>query len=432
MNYIIIGLLVVILILVIISLAVKTKKTDSDQITDSIRKEIGIQFKDQQEDIATLVGALNRSSQESLSALGTMLKDSQTAAATTQEKQLKASNDSMIQSLDQFQKRIESFESSQKEDFERIRISMSDGMKDMRDENSKKLDEIKGTVDEKLQTTLERRISESFKTVSDQLEQVYKSMGEMQNLATDVGGLKKVLSGVKTRGILGEVQLGAILEEILAPEQYETNVATVPDSSERVEYAIKLPGSDSTVYLPIDSKFPGERYGQLLQAQESGNKDEIEAAYKNLETVIKQEADDIHSKYISVPSTTNFGIMFLPFEGLYAEVVNRGLVEVLQREYQVNICGPSTMAAYLNSLQMGFRTLAIQERSNEVWQVLGAVKTEFDNFEDVLASMQKHLRLTSDDLEKLSGTRTRAIKRKLREIETLDSNEAKAILELED
>lgn len=306
---------------------------------------------------------------------------------------------------------------------EEMRRSVSEGLEAVRSETDRKLAEIKGTVDEKLQTTLEKRISESFKSVSEQLEQVYKGLGEMQTLANDVGGLKKVLSGVKTRGILGEVQLGAILEEILAPGQYDTNVATVPGSRDIVEFAVKLPGSgsDSVVYLPIDSKFPGERYAQLKDAQESGDKSAIEAAYKALEYVIKQEAKDIHDKYIAPPYTTNFGIMFLPFEGLYSEVVNRGLVEELQRSFMINIAGPSTMAALLNSLQMGFKTLAIQKRSNEVWEVLAAVKTEFETFEGALNKMKTHLNQTSDDLEKLIGTRTRAMQRKLKGIQTLEN-----------
>ena len=305
------------------------------------------------------------------------------------------------------------------EQLEKVQEGMERDMAALREENAKKLEEIRGTVDEKLQDTLEKRISESFKTVSDQLEQVYKGLGEMQTLAGDVGGLKKVLSGVKTRGILGEVQLGAILEEILSPEQYETNVATVPGSRERVEFAVRLPARDGTVYLPIDAKFPGDTYEQLLTARESGDKARLEQAGKALENVLRAEAKDIRDKYVQPPATTNFGILFLPFEGLYAEVVNRGLLERLQREYRISVAGPSTMAALLNSLQMGFRTLAIQKRSGEVWQVLGSVKTEFDKFEASLLAMKKHLDSTSLDLDDLMGTRTRSIQRKLREIQTL-------------
>ena len=307
---------------------------------------------------------------------------------------------------------------------EEMRRTLNEGLEAVRSETDRKLAEIKGTVDEKLQTTLEKRITESFKSVSEQLEQVYKGLGEMQSLASDVGGLKKVLAGVKTRGILGEVQLAAILEEILTTAQYDTNVATVPGSSERVEFAVRLPGGEegSVVYLPIDSKFPGERYAQLRDAQDAGDKDQIEAAYKALETVIRLEAKDIHEKYVAPPYTTNFAIMFLPFEGLYSEVVNRGLVEELQRKWQINIAGPSTMAALLNSLQMGFRTLAIQKRSNEVWQVLASVKTEFETFEGALNKMKTHLNQTSDDLEKLIGTRTRAMQRKLRQVQTFEDD----------
>ncbi len=313
-----------------------------------------------------------------------------------------------------------------------VRRTLTDGMEKLRGENSAKLDEIRHTVDEQLQDALQKRVSESFKTVSDQLEQVYKGLGEMQTLAADVGGLKQVLSGVKTRGILGEIQLGAILEEILAPEQYETNVATIPNSAQRVEFAVKLPGADGRpVWLPIDSKFPGDTYAHLQDACAAGDVQAIADARRALEQVIRAEAKDIRQKYVEPPYTTNFGILFLPFEGLYAEVVNAGLVETLQREYQVNVAGPSTMAALLNSLQMGFRTLAIQKRSNEVWQVLGAVKTEFGKFEDGLGKMQTRLRQTDEELDRLIGTRTRAINRKLKSVQSLDDASAAALLELD-
>ena len=253
----------------------------------------------------------------------------------------------------------------------------------------------------------------------------------MQNLAADVGGLKQVLSGVKTRGILGEVQLGAILEEILAPGQYAENVATVPGSANRVEYAVRLPGQNGPVWMPIDAKFPGDTYARLQDAQASGDPAAVAAARRQLETVVRQEAKDIHDKYIEVPHTTAFGILFLPFEGLYAEVVNSGLPETLQREYQINVAGPSTMAALLNALQMGFKTLAIQKRSGEVWQILGAVKTEFEKFGAGLQSMQRHLNQTGSDLEELIGTRSRAIARKLESVQELDPAEAAGLLGLE-
>lgn len=316
---------------------------------------------------------------------------------------------------------------------EQLRRAMVESMTALQAENTRKLDEIRHTVDEQLQDALQKRVTESFKAVNQQLEQVYKGLGEMQSLAADVGGLKQVLSGVKTRGILGEIQLGAILEEILAPEQYDTNVATIPGSTQRVEYAIRMPGADGgSVWLPIDSKFPGDTYAHLQDAYASGDAQAVEDARHALELVLRSEARDIREKYVEPPYTTAFGILFLPFEGLYAEVVNAGLLEVLQRDYQVNVAGPSTMAALLNSLQMGFKTLAIQKRSGEVWQLLGAVKTEFDKFGQGLAKMQQRLRQTDEELDQLIGVRSRAISRKLRSVQSLDEASASALLEIDD
>ena len=316
---------------------------------------------------------------------------------------------------------------------EQLRRTMDENMKALQAENTRKLDEIRHTVDEQLQDALQKRVTESFKAVNQQLEQVYKGLGEMQSLAADVGGLKQVLSGVKTRGILGEIQLGAILEEILAPEQYDTNVATIPGSTQRVEYAIRMPGADGgSVWLPIDSKFPGDTYAHLQDAYASGDAQAVEDARHALELVLRSEARDIREKYVEPPYTTAFGILFLPFEGLYAEVVNAGLLEVLQRDYQVNVAGPSTMAALLNSLQMGFKTLAIQKRSGEVWQLLGAVKTEFDKFGQGLAKMQQRLRQTDEELDQLIGVRSRAISRKLRSVQSLDEASASTLLEIDD
>ena len=292
--------------------------------------------------------------------------------------------------------------------------------------------EIRDTVDEKLQKTLEDKIGQSFKLVSDRLEQVYKGLGEMQNLASGVGDLKRVLSNVKTRGILGELQLKAILEQILSPEQYEENVATKPQSKERVEFAVKLPGDEEgPVYLPIDAKFPQEPYARLLEAYEDGQGDEIEEAYKVLERSIKNSAKEISEKYIEPPYTTDFAILFLPVEGLYAEVVRRGLTEVLQREYKINIAGPTTMAALLNSLHMGFKTLAIQRRSSEVWSVLGAVKTEFGKFGSVLTQAQNRINQANTELDRLIGVRTRSIERRLNNIAKLDEDSSDEILELD-
>ncbi len=308
-----------------------------------------------------------------------------------------------------------------------LRESLDRRFQSLEEKNEKKLSEMKQVVDEKLQTTLEERISRSFKEVSERLEQVYKGLGEMQTLATGVGDLKKVLSGVKTRGILGEIQLGAILEQMLSPEQYEKNTVTVKGTSNPVEYAVRLPGANDgeRVLLPIDSKFPSDAYVKLCDAYDGGNTDEIQAAQAELVQRIKGFAKDIHTKYISPPDTTEFAIMFLPTEGLYAEVVRLGLVEVLQADWRITVAGPTTMAALLNSLQMGFRTLAIQKRSGEVWKVLGEVKTEFSKFEEVLVTTQKRLDMAYRDLDKLVTTRTRAIQRKLRDVEALpDSDES--------
>ena len=316
---------------------------------------------------------------------------------------------------------------------EAIRGTMEKKLTDLTADNNRQLAEMRQTVDEKLQKTLEDRISQSFKLVSERLEQVYKGLGEMQNLAAGVGDLKKVLSNVKTRGILGEVQLSAILEQILAPEQYEENVRTRSTGSERVEFAVKLPGDgDSVVWLPIDAKFPGDAYAALVDAYDSGDAAAVDAAAKNLERIIKSEARDIHEKYVEPPYTTDFAIMFLPFEGLYAEVVRRGLLEVLQRDYKINIAGPTTMAALLNSLQMGFKTLAIQKHSSEVWDVLGAVKTEFDKFGTVLEATQARINQANAELDKLIGTRTRSIQRKLRGVTSLGDREAAQMLALAD
>lgn len=361
--------------------------------------------------------------QGTLNLFGETLSRSQRDSAETQDKRLFELNNRFSQMAVENEQKLEN-----------IRTTMEKKIGDLTEDNSRQLEKMRETVDEKLQKTLEDRISQSFKLVSERLEQVYKGLGEMQNLAAGVGDLKKVLSNVKTRGILGEVQLGAILEQILSPDQYETDVKTRPGSTERVEFAVKLPGDDDggPVWLPIDAKFPGDAYARLNDAYETGDKALIDAAYKNLEKVIKSEAKDIKTKYVEPPYTTDFAIMFLPFEGLYAEVVRHGLIEVLQKEYKVNIAGPTTMAALLNSLQMGFRTLAIQKHSSEVWEVLGAVKTEFNNFGNVLEKARSRIKQADDELEKLIGTRTNAIIRKLRSVEAIDSSEAESVLELPD
>lgn len=333
-------------------------------------------------------------------------------------------------SLGQMENRLKTFETSSEQKLENIRGTVKSSLEAMQKDNNEKLDKMRQTVDDKLQTTLENKMTQSFRLVNERLEQVYKGLGEMQNLAAGVGDLKKVLSNVKTRGILGELQLGAILREILSPEQYEENIATVHGSRNVVEFAVKLPGEDGeTVYLPIDSKFPSDAYRDLLDAYDQGNSEAVDAAAKVLLTRLKTFAKDIHDKYIDPPYTTEFGIMFLPFEGLYAEAVNRGMVEELQRLYHVNIAGPSTMAALLNSLQMGFKTFAIQKRTGEVWKVLGAVKTEFGKFEKVLQNTQKRLEQANTELDTLVGVRTRAIQKQLSQVEKMEESSARYILE---
>ena len=303
---------------------------------------------------------------------------------------------------------------------DQMRRSLTESLDRMQGASQQQLETIRKTVDEKLQQTLERKLNESFRQVSQQLEQVYKGLGEMQSLASGVGDLKKVLSNVKTRGVLGEIQLGAILEQLLTPEQYATNVATKKGSAANVEYAIRLPGSDGAPeWLPIDAKFPLDAYEQVLKAYDTADAAQVESAVKQLKARVKSFANDVQSKYIDPPNTTDFAILFIPVEGLYAELVRAGMVEELQRDYKVTLAGPTTMSALLNSLQMGFRTLAIQKRSGEVWKVLGAVKTAFENFATVLESTQNRLNQANAELDKLVGVRTRQIQRTLKNVESL-------------
>ena len=303
---------------------------------------------------------------------------------------------------------------------DQMRRRLTESLDRMQGASQQQLETIRKTVDEKLQQTLERKLNESFRQVSQQLEQVYKGLGEMQSLASGVGDLKKVLSNVKTRGVLGELQLGAILEQLLTPEQYATNVATKKGSAANVEYAIRLPGSDGApVWLPIDAKFPLDAYEQVLKAYDTADAAQVESAVKQLKARVKSFANDVQSKYIDPPNTTDFAILFIPVEGLYAELVRAGMVEELQRDYKVTLAGPTTMSALLNSLQMGFRTLAIQKRSGEVWKVLGAVKTAFENFATVLESTQNRLNQANAELDKLVGVRTRQIQRTLKNVEFL-------------
>lgn len=326
------------------------------------------------------------------------------------------------------EQRFKTFALENAQRMEQIRRSVERQLADIREDNGKKLDEMRSIVDEKLQKTLEDKLSRSFALVSERLEQVYKGLGEMQTLASGVGDLSKVLSNVKTRGILGEIQLGAILGEMMAPEQYEVNAKVKQATNERVEFAIKLPADDGTVLLPIDSKFPADAYTNLMDAYEQGNADAVKAAQAVLKGRIKEFAADIAKKYINPPYTTEFAVMFLPTEGLYAEVLRLNLMEPIQREYRVSIAGPSTMAALLNSLQMGFKSVAIQKRSGEVWKVLGAVKTEFASFEKTLAKTRDRLRLADEELGRLIGARTHKINRSLERVTALPAEDGVAQL----
>lgn len=307
---------------------------------------------------------------------------------------------------------------------EQLRQSVQQGLSDIRQSNDRQLTEMRRTVDEKLTQSLDKRLNDSFAQVSQRLEQVYKGLGEMQTLATGVGDLKKVLTGVKTRGNWGEMQLSALMQQLMAPSQYDENVAVVPHSAERVEFALRLPGKDGEItYLPIDSKFPQEDYLRLTEASQQMDKEAVEAARKALTQRIRTEAKRISSKYIAPPHTTDFAIMFLPVEGLYAEVVQTaGLMEAVQAEYRVVVAGPSTFSALLNALQMGFRTLAIEQRSGEVWKLLGAVKSDFGKFSEVLEKTQQRLRQASESID-TAFTRTRSIQKRLSAVETLEVGE---------
>ena len=343
--------------------------------------------------------------QGSVKRLGEMISQNQRESADMQSRRLAELGRQLADTSMSIEQRLEN-----------IRISMENKVTAMTEENNRQLTEMRNTVDEKLQKTLEDRIGRSSRQVSERLEQVTRGLGEMQNLAAGVGDLKKVLSNVKTRGILGEIQLGAILEQILAPGQYEENVA-VKGGNERVEFAVKFPGEgDAPVYLPIDSKFPADAYMNLQTAYDTGDRQLIKATTDNLRNAVLKAARDIRIKYIAPPRTTEFAIMFLPFEGLYAEVLRLGLVDTLQRDYRINIAGPTTMSAMLNSFQMGFRSIALQKQSGQVWDTLAKVRNEFDKFGDVLIKTQSRMEQTQRDLEALVGVRTRGIQRALKDV----------------
>ncbi len=394
----------------IVIVRIRSAEDDLGRI-DDIRRDISTEFRSSRSENMQQNQAMSSSLNQNIS-----------SSFAREDARLAGMQDLIDDRLRAMDKRISDSSLHSEVKLESMRDSMEKRLQAIRDDSSRQLDEIRNTVDEKLQKTLEDKIGQSFRLVSERLEQVYRSLGEVQSLSEGVGDLKKVLSNVKTRGIFGELQLGAILSEILSTEQYDTNVVTRPGSGDPVEYAVKFPGEGGeTVYLPIDSKFPMDAYQQLMDAYDSGDKAAIDAAGSYLETRIKQEGRKIRDKYISPPHTTDFAVMFFPVEGLYAEAVRRGLVDILQQSYRVSIAGPTTMAALLNSLQMGFRTLAIQKRSGEVWKVLGEVRNEFDTFGAVLESAQGRIMKVNEDLDKLIGVRTRQIQRRLKDVSTLPS-----------
>ncbi|MCI5628532.1 MAG: DNA recombination protein RmuC [Clostridiales bacterium] len=434
-------LLVIVIVLLIINIFINTRKEEvnmgkiSENIEnkfDNMQKSFREEFytnreesrrneQDNRQEIKVSIDSMTSSISRHIMNLSTLQQNQFDINSKNLENTLNSFNENMIKSLDNLSQ-------LQNEKLSQLKETTEEKFTELTKSTEENLEKMRVTVDEKLQSTLEKRLGESFKMVNDRLEQVYKGLGEMQTLANGVGDLKKVLSNVKTRGVLGEIQLERILEQFLAQEQYDKNVITKKGSRETVEFAIKLPGKDElkeTIYLPIDAKFPLDIYNKLVDAYEEGNQNNIDITSKELEKFIRKSAKDIRDKYIDPPNTTEFGILFLPTEGLYAEVIKRQqLVEDLQRNYKINITGPTTLIALLNSLQMGFKTLAIERHSSEVWKVLGAVKTEFSKFETVLNAAQTKLNQASSEIDKLVGTRTRQINRKLESVEKLSHNKA--------
>lgn len=392
-----------------------------DKNVERIDKTIKNEFLNNRTELTTNSKSTREELTGSIKSLSDSIDKRNFESAQAQNKSLESLSSKIAELTEKNEKRLEQVKEAVEKKLEGIQKS-----------NEDKLEKMRATVDEKLHATLERRLGESFKLVSDRLEQVHKGLGEMQNLASGVGDLKKVLTNVKTRGVWGEVQLGSLLEQILNPDQYETNVATKPRSNERVEYAIKLPGPEDSkkpVWLPIDAKFPQEDYQKLVEAYEKADLALVDEASKQLEARIKSEAKSIRDKYINPPNTTDFGILFLPYESLYAEVARRpGLCEMLQRQFRVIVTSPLTLGALLNSLQMGFRTLAIQKRSGEVWAILGAVKTEFGRFGDILEKTQKKLTEASNTIED-AAKKSRTIERKLKNVQELPVPETTLLLE---
>lgn len=407
-GFIITGLFIMMIIIAVLAVVIFVKLCGrggyGGDLT-ALRRELREEIKRSRQETIETVGSSVRN-------LSDILSQNQREAVNVQSRRLSDLNRQLADTSMGIEQRLEN-----------IRISMENKVSVMIEENNRQLTEMRNTVDEKLQKTLEDRIGRSFMQVSERLEQVTKGLGEMQTLAAGVGDLKKVLSNVKTRGIVGEIQLGAILAQILSPDQYDENVA-VKGGSERVEYAVRFPGDGMRpVYLPIDSKFPADAYIRLTDAYDTGNRDMIKAASDALRNAVIKAARDIRTKYIQPPETTEFAIMFLPFEGLYAEVLRLGIVETLQRDYHINVAGPTTMAAMLNSFQMGFRSIALQKRSGEVWDTLSKVRDEFSKFGGVLEKTQLKMTQAQKELDELVGVRTRQIQRALKNVSETENTE---------
>ncbi|SGZ63870.1 DNA recombination protein RmuC [Bathymodiolus thermophilus thioautotrophic gill symbiont] len=423
-------MLVVLVVLVVSLLRKKEATADIDAPIKALEEAFKNELKINREEINTIAKENRKELNDSIQVLEKSLTETVDKKFNQQQEKQKQLNQEagiiIKEKFSDFNQQQTQFNQQATDNIKHIEKTVSTQLTNIREENSKKLEQMRQTVDEKLQSTLEKRLGESFKQVSERLEQVHIGLGEMKSVANDVGDLKKVLSNVKTRGTLGEYQLGAILEQMLSPEQYACNVATKKGSQANVEFAIKLPGKgDGEVWIPIDAKYPREDYERLIDAYELGDKIKIEAFQKKVLKSIELFAKDIASKYIDPPHTTDFAVMYLPDEGLYAEVLRHvKLFEKLQRQYKITITGPTTLAAFLNSLQMGFKTLAIQKRSAEVWHVLTEVKTEFATFSGVFEQVQKQLNTASGTLEKLRTTRSNVLERKLKKVELLDNKQS--------
>ena len=434
-SELILGFFILTVLMALVMLIVLIRRKPEDAVADLQKDMIALTNKQQQlegvlkEEIAANRQETAQSARQARQELATALKMSSDSLQQRLADNIRVQQDQ----LDSFSNQLVALARLNEEKLETMRKTLETQLRSLQEDNTRKLEQMRATVDEKLQSTLDQRLGESFKQVSERLEQVYKGLGEMRTLASGVGDLKKVLTNVKTRGTWGEIRLSHILEQILTPDQYDVNVATKRNSNDRVEFAIKLPGPDTDkeniVWLPIDSKFPQEDYQRLMDAQDAADKVLAEKHIKNLEIRIKAEAKLIKDKYLEPPDTTDFGIMFLPVEGLYAEVLRRpGLCDILQREHRIVVTGPTTLAALLNSLQMGFRTLAIEKRSSEVWHLLGAVKTEFGKFGHVLAKTKKKLQEVGSTIDQ-AEIRSRAIARKLRNVQEVSLTETVSFIE---